>query len=258
MVTKNKKGTRPEVKAGSRIWVKLDLDTVSEIRKLLSAEPRLRYAKIATKYGVSMSTISNIRHNKIYPAMENDPNDFRTEGKKLSYKQVKEILDFLENPNGPLSDLAEKYGVSICTISNIKYGRTYSALVSERNIDRAYRHKREFPKSLSEGTLQEIVHVLSNGEFTIEEVAAKFGTYAGLVSRIKRKFCPEVSERFKCKLLTGPQVKEMIALLKQGHLRSKELQDLFNCSWQVVNRVKKRFCPEAAGPKRLRPTLQKK
>jgi len=232
-----------------RIRVKLPLDTVNEIKKLLS-ETELSYTDIALKYGVSVATVSLISRNKIYPAIDGDKNDFRTEGKKLSYKQVLEILDFLEKPSGFAADLAEKYGVSPCTISNIKHGKTYSTLSSKRNIDFAYRHKREFPKSLSESTLQEIVQVLSMGEFTIEEVAAKFGTLVRIVSKIKKKFCPEVPPRFRCKFLTAAQVKEMIALLKQGHLRPIELQKQFNCTWDAVNRVKKRFCPEAAGPKR--------
>lgn len=238
------------MKSGGRIWVKLSLDTVSEIRKLLAAEPELSYRKVAIKYGVSVTTISMIRRNKIYPAIDGDMNDFRTEGKKLSYKQVLEILDFLEKPNGFLSVLASKYVVSPCTISNIKHGKTYSTLASERNIDFAYRHKREFLKSLSESTLQEIVQVLSMGEFTMEEIAAKFGTYATLISKIKKKFCPNVPDYFRCGSLTVPQVKEMIDLLKQGHLRSKEIQEQFNCRRAVVNLVKKSFCPEAAGPKR--------
>jgi transcriptional regulator with XRE-family HTH domain len=106
----------------------LDEAQVKKIKQRLARGDKA--SQVAKDFGVTKTTISSIAHGHSWSHVEvegdliGDTSGERHWNSRLTQKKVRKIRELLAKGK-TLSDVAQRFGVSAGTISDIKHGRTW-------------------------------------------------------------------------------------------------------------------------------------
>ena len=186
---------RGVMNAMSAIQSKDVLDSV--IADLKSSN--LRLTEIAKKYDVPLNTIHGINSGAtyydsslLYP-IRSEPIPF-----KLSKKDVRDIIWFLQGNEYRINDIARIYGVSEVTINCINVGNTHTNIYP--SLERPIRQEKVVKSSvLSDDQVTDIIWMLQNTSKSLREIARKYGVAHNVIISIKNG-----SKLYKRKGLTYP------------------------------------------------------
>lgn len=162
---------------------KFEDEIIEEVKSLL--EQQIDYETIKDRTGVSISHISEINtgkrrrdKNRTYPINE------MTRGRKISSKELEEIVYLLQTTQMTCADIGKKYGVSGTTIQRINSG----SLQYQNNLSYPIRaritpHKKH---TLTKAELSELYDDIINTDIPFSQLAIKYNISTSTVYNINR------------------------------------------------------------------------
>ena len=157
--------------------------------------------------------------------------------RKLTDEQVHEICKLIEE-GFTLTEISEKYGVALATVSDIRCGKgKRNAMISKQyNINEP---------QITEEEVHEICKLMEKG-YTNIKLASMYGRSRNTISKIRNgviyhnitKKYDLINSYYKCyKRLTEQQVHEICKLLEEGH-SNKEIAKKFNIDHSTVSDIR--------------------
>lgn len=153
----------------------------------------------------------------------------------FSNEELKEVYDLIKDTNIKLTDIANKYKVSLSLICLINSGKSY------HSDDLKYPLRKQKEK-ISEETVDEIISLLKENKGNAE-IAKIYGINENVVYRINKGLAHKRDISYPIREITNKK-QELIeraniikSLLKENKLNNKQIAILVDCDPSVVSNI---------------------
>ncbi len=222
---------------------KLTIEQVKEICELIETG-KYWDIEIAQIYGVSYTNISDIHNRKIWKEVSKDYDmSIKKPPKKLLDSDVHKLCQDIESGNYTTAQIAEKYGISVTNVQDIKTGHICGHISKDYDLT-----VRPANFHIDKETTKGICEAIQSGKYTKEEIQKKFNVIANTVDRIKKhdkNYYPEITSQYTfdkpyaihTRGFKDEDIIEICKLINEGY-SNVEIAKKFGTYQQMIRNIK--------------------